>query len=83
MTARVPDALTLAEAVRLMDPPMPLRTLQARVSAAEKAGDLAHVSTRLAGPSGGRPAKEYRASDLFAVHRSWVYSTQGKKTDTP
>lgn len=83
MTARVPDALTLAEAVRLMDPPMPLRTLQARIKTAERRGDVAHVSTRPAGAAGGRPAREYRASDLFAVHRSWVYSTQGKKTDTP
>ena len=82
MTTRVPDALTLAEAVRLLDPPMPLRTLQSRVQAAERRGDVAHVATRLAGPAGGRPAKEYRASDLFTIHRSWVYSTQGKKHDT-
>lgn len=79
MSANVPDALTLAEAVNLMDPPMPLRTLQARISKAERAGDIAHVSLRTSGSGGGRPAREYRASDLFAVHRSWVLSTQGKR----
>ena len=79
MTARVADAVTLAEAVCLMDPPMPLRTLQARVKRAESDGDIAHVHVRQAGPIGGRPAREYRASDLFALHRNWVLSTQGKK----
>jgi hypothetical protein len=76
---RVPDALTITEVVGLLDPPMPLRTLQARVRAAEEAGTIAHVSVRPAGPHGGRPAREYRASDLFVIHRNWALSTQGKK----
>ena len=80
---RVPDAITLTEALHLFDPPMPLRTLQARVRLAEHRGELAHVSTRAAGVRGGRPAREYRASDLFALHRNWVLGTQGKKPGTP
>lgn len=83
MTARVADAVTLAEAVRLLDPPMPLRTLQARVKRAERAGEIAHVAVRRAGRTGGRPAREYRASDLFALHQKWALSTQGKKPGTP
>jgi hypothetical protein len=79
VTGPVPDAVTLAEAMRLFDPPMPLRTLQARVAAAEKRGDLAHVETRPSGAEGGRPARAYRASDLFELHKSWVHGTQGKK----
>ncbi len=79
----MPDAITLAEAVALFDPPMPLRTLQARVRRAELRGDIAHVATRPAGRDGGRPAREYRASDLFALHRSWALGTQGKKPGTP
>lgn len=82
MTAHVDHALTLAEAVTLMDPPMPLRTLQARVKSAESAGDIAHVAVRFPGRAGGRPAREYKASDLFALHRKWALSTQGKKTGT-
>jgi hypothetical protein len=82
MSANVPDALTIAEAADLMDPPIPLRTLQARVMKAETAGDIAHVSVRPAGSGGGRPARLYRASDLFSIHRNWVLSTQGKKPDT-
>lgn len=82
MSARVPDALTITDAVRLLDPPMPLRTLQARVKAAEISGDIAHVSVRVPGGHGGRPAREYRASDLFALHRNWVLSTRGKKPGT-
>jgi hypothetical protein len=78
----VPDAITLAEALRLLDPPMPLRTLQARVKRAEERGDIAHVATRAAGRDGGRPAREYRASDLFALHSNWARSTQGKKPGT-
>lgn len=78
--ARVPDAVTLTEVVALLDPPMPLRTLHARVKAAEISGDIAHVAVRAAGPRGGRPAREYKASDLFALHRNWVLSTRGKKT---
>ena len=83
MSTNVPDALTLTEAVKLMDPPMPLRTLQARVNKSEQAGDIAHVSLRTSGSGGGRPAREYRASDLFSIHRKWVFSTQGKKPPTP
>lgn len=82
MSAAVPDAIVLAEAVALMDPPMPLRTLQSRVRKAEEAGELAHVSYRKPGSLGGRPGREYRASDLFSIHRKWVLSTQGKKTDS-
>jgi len=82
VTTSVPDALTLAEAMHLFDPPMPLRTLQARVRRAEGRGDIAHVATRPSGRGGGRPAREYRASDLFALHRNWVLSTQGKKPGT-
>ena len=82
MTASVPDAITLAEAMHLLDPPMPLRTLQARVKRAEEQGDIAHVATRRAGRGGGRPAREYRASDLFAIHSSWARGTQGKKPGT-
>lgn len=81
--ARVPDVLTLKEGVDLLDPPMPLRTLQARVSKAERSGDIAHVDTRPAGGKGGRPAREYKAYDLFVIHRNWVLSTRGKKPDTP
>ena len=79
----MPDAITLTEAMRLFDPPMPLRTLQARVKLEEHRGELAHVSTRPPGGKGGRPAREYRASDLFALHRNWVLGTQGKKPGTP
>jgi len=78
----VPDAITIAEALALLDPAMPLRTLQARVHRAEIMGDIAHVSVRPPGEHGGRPAREYKASDLFALHRKWVLSTQGKKTGT-
>jgi hypothetical protein len=78
----VADALTIVEAIGLMDPPMPLRTLQARVKGAEKRGEIAHVSTRLPTGRGGRPAREYRASDLFAQHQKWVLGTQGKKPGT-
>lgn len=83
MTARVADVLTLADAVAVLDPPMPLRTLQARVRRAEEAGDIAHVDTRPAGGKGGRPAREYKTYDLFVIHRNWVLSTQGKKPGTP
>lgn len=83
MTASVPDALTLAEAVRLLDPPMPLRTLQARVKRAEAAGVVAAVARRRSGEHGGRPAREYKASDLFALHQKWVLGTRGKKPGTP
>lgn len=83
MTAAVPDAITLAEAIAVMDPPMPLRTLQSRVRNAERRGSLAPVSVRPSGATGGRPAREYRASDLFVLHQNWVLSTQGKKPGTP
>lgn len=83
MSASVPDAITLAEAMGLFDPPMPLRTLQARVKACESRGDIAHVATRVPGPHGGRPAREYKASDLFVIHRNWALGTQGKKPGTP
>jgi len=79
---RVADAITLSEAIALLDPPMPLRTLQARVKRAEQRGDIAHVSIRRYAHVGGRPAREYRASDLFALHRNWALGTQGKKTGT-
>jgi hypothetical protein len=77
--AQVPDALTLAEAVNLLDPPMPLRTLQSRVQAAERRNILHHVAVRPSAGKGGRPAREYRAFDLFQIHRDWVLSTQGKR----
>lgn len=81
--ARVPDAVTVAEVLALLDPPMPLRTLQARITRAEQRGEIAHVSMRKSGASGGRPAREYKASDLFALHRDWARGTQGKKPGTP
>jgi hypothetical protein len=83
VSAAVPDAVTLAEAYQILDPPMPMRTLQARVQRAERAGELAHVTVRKAGARGGRPAREYRASDLFALHQSRALGTQGKKPGTP
>lgn len=82
MTARVPDVLTIADAVAVLDPPMPLRTLQARVRRAEAAQEIAAVATRQSGGKGGRPAREYKASDLFVIHRNWVLGTQGKKNGT-
>jgi hypothetical protein len=55
--------LTVTEACRLLDPPIPRRTLERLVA------NLAPIGVRR---TSGRPASVYAANDLYRAHAEWV-----------
>lgn len=57
------QAFTVAEAVQILDPPIPRRTLE------RLAATLTPVDYRC---HGGRPAARYNLPDLLRVHAEWA-----------
>lgn len=66
--------LTVAEALRILDPPIPRRTLERRLRV-----NCTPLDAKRKPPGRGRPADVYLTSDIYQQHAEWAVSPIGKR----
>jgi len=68
------NALTVREALAILDPPIPRRTLERRL-----ADHCTPLPERRHPPGRGRPAAAYLVEDIYTEHTAWAKSQIGKR----